>query len=135
MATMLIVEDDPAWRSLYLMEFGQQFDIFEANDGLQALSMLDWVQPDVILLDLKLPRLDGQHFLEKMAEKGVRAPVVICSGMLPEGGATPQGVHLAPKTGDLRQVRSAVRTAIRAAGVVSRTAAPEDDAGDTEWLD
>ncbi len=135
MATMLIVEDDPAWRSLYLMEFGQQFDIFEANDGLQALSMLDWVQPDVILLDLKLPRLDGQHFLEKMAEKGVRAPVVVCSGVIPEGSAALPGVQMAPKSGDLRQVRSAVRTAIRAAGVVSRTAAPEDEAGDTEWLD
>lgn len=135
MATMLIVEDDPAWRSLYLMEFGQQFDIFEANDGLQALSMLDWVQPDVILLDLKLPRLDGQHFLEKMAEKGVRAPVVICSGAIPEGTATPQGVQMAPKTGDLNQVRTAVRTAIRAAGVVSRGGAPESEASDTEWLD
>jgi len=135
MATMLIVEDDPAWRALYLMEFGQQFDIFEANDGLQALSMLDWVQPDVILLDLKLPRLDGQHFLEKLAEKGVRAPVVICSGAIPEGATTPQGVQLAPKTGDLNQVRTAVRTAIRAAGIVSRGHGPDADSGETQWLD
>ena len=135
MATMLIVEDDPAWRALYLMEFGQQFDVFEANDGLQALSMLDWVQPDVILLDLKLPRLDGQHFLQMMAEKGIHAPVVICSGAIPEGGATPQGVQMAPKTGDLNQVRTAVRTAIRAAGVVSRGREPEQETGETEWLD
>ena len=132
MATMLIVEDDPAWRSLYLMEFGKQFDIFEANDGLQALSMLDRVQPDVILLDLKLPRLDGQHFLERMAEKGIHAPVVICSGVIHEDTATPQGVQLVPKSGDLRQVRAAVRTAIRAAGAVSRSSTLQDDAGDTE---
>ena len=136
MATMLIVEDDPAWRSLYLMEFGNQFDVFEANDGLQALSMLDWVRPDVILLDLNLPRLDGRNFLQRMAAKGVTAPVVVCSGTVPEGAATPQGVQMAPKSGDLRQVRAAVRTAVQAAGVVARaTGARVEEAGEPEWLD
>ena len=135
MATMLIVEDDPAWRALYLMEFGQQFDVFEANDGLQALSMLDWVQPDVILLDLKLPKLDGKHFLEKLHDKGIHAPVVICSGAIPEGAAALQGVQMARKTGDLNHVRNAVRTAIRAAGVVSRERAPELDRNETPWRD
>ena len=135
MATMLIIEDDPAWRSLYLMEFGNQFDVFEANDGLQALEMLDWVRPDVILLDLKLPRLDGQNFLLRMAAKGVRAPVVVCSGALPEGVATPQGVQMALKSGDLRQVRTAVRTAVQAAGLVSRAASGAEETSEPEWLD
>jgi DNA-binding response OmpR family regulator len=117
------------------MEFGQQFDVFEANDGLQALSMLDWVQPDVILLDLKLPKLDGKHFLEKLHDKGVHAPVVVCSGAIPEGAAAPQGVQMAPKTGDLNHVRSAVRTAIRAAGVVARGDEPEVDRSEMHWRD
>ena len=60
---------------------------------------------------------------------------MICSGVIPEGAAALEGVHMAPKSGDLRQVRTAVRTAIRAAGVVSRTSAPQDETGDTEWLD
>jgi len=135
MAKMLIIEDDPAWRSLYLMEFGKQFDVFEANDGLQALAMLDQVEPDIILLDLRLPRMDGLNFLRQMAAKGVRAPVVVCSGALPEGPAPLQDVHMAPKSGDLRDVRSAVRAAVQSAGVASRAGLAPEDTGEPEWLD
>lgn len=134
MATMLIVEDDQAWRSLYLMEFGKHFEVFEAKDGLQALGMLDWVQPDIILLDLRLPRMDGQTFLRQMERKGVRAPVVVCSGALPETGVPVKGVQVAPKSADLRYVRSAVRTAIQSSWgplLDSGSASPDEP----EWLD
>jgi len=135
MTTMLIIEDDPAWRSLYLMEFGKQFEVFEANDGLQALSMLDWVQPDIILLDLRLPRMDGQSFLKQLAAKGIKAPVVVVSGILPETPAPIGGVQVAPKSGDLRQVRSAVRAAVRATGATTTTQLDGDESDETEWLD
>ena len=61
--------------------------------------------------------------------------MVVCSGAIPEGAAAPQGVQMAPKTGDLNYVRTAVRTAIRAAGVVSRERRPEPDASEMPWRD
>ena len=135
MATMLIVEDDPAWRGLYLMEFGKQFDVFEAKDGLQALAMLDWLKPDIILIDLRLPRMDGQTFLRQLERKGAHAPVVICSGALPEDGIPIGGAQVAPKSADLRYVRSAVRAAIRSpfgsAALVGDSSRPYEP----EWLD
>lgn len=133
MATMLIVEDDPAWRSLYLMEFGSQFEVYEANDGLQALAMLEWVQPDVILLDLRLPRMDGYKFLRQLELKGVRVPVVVCTGGLVDDEQSMAGVRVAPKSADLRDVRSAVRAAVQGPWVREVDAASPDE--DTEWLD
>ena len=135
MPTMLIVEDDPAWRSLYLMEFGTHFEIFEASDGLQALSMVERVRPDVILLDLRLPRMDGQSFLRKLEAKGVRSSVVVCTGAPPEG-PHPEGVaQMAAKTANLRDVRTAVRNVVTSLGLAQGPVAVEAEPAQSEWLD
>jgi len=42
------------------------YKVYEAVDGLQALSLLDRVQPDIILLDLNLPRLSGLDVLRRI---------------------------------------------------------------------
>jgi len=57
MARMLVVDDDPAWRALYRMAFEGQFEIFEATDGQQGLAVFDAVKPDVIVLDLRMPKM------------------------------------------------------------------------------
>jgi CheY-like chemotaxis protein len=133
--TMLIVEDDPAWRAMYLMEFGQRFQCYEAVDGLQALSMVDWVQPDIILLDLRLPRMGGAEFLQALDRKGIRTPVVVSTGWA-EGGeaARMPGVHVAMKTADLRHVRTAVREAVRAPWGADRRPARPATVPESEWM-
>ena len=135
MPTMLVVEDDPAWRSLYLMEFGTHFEIFEANDGLQALSMLDRMKPDVILLDLRLPRMDGQSFLRKLEAKGVKSSVVVCTGSPPEGPPLEGVAQVATKTSNLRDVRTAVRNVVTSLGLGTSTVVLEADSPQNEWLD
>ena len=136
MTTMLIVEDDPAWRALYSMELGHQFQLVEAVDGLQALSMLEGVQPDIILLDLKLPRMDGLDFLRVLDRKGIRTPVVMCTGMLPEEARKLfPGVRLAQKSADLRHLRSAILDALGTPWEKARPRLPEPAASEPEWLD
>src|SRR6188474_59446 len=116
MRTMLIVDDDPTWRSLYAMAFKPRFRIVEAEDGIEALGLLDRSQPDVIVLDLRLPRLNGLDFLRALERRGLRTPVVVCSGLVSEdGGFTVPGVKAAPKTADLRQLRAAVEETFTAA--------------------
>jgi DNA-binding response OmpR family regulator len=135
MPTMLIVEDDPAWRSLYLMEFGSHFEIFEANDGLQALSMLDRMRPDVILLDLRLPRMDGRSFLRKLKAKGVKSSVIVCTGSPPEGPALEGVAQVAAKTSNLRDVRTAVRNVVTSLGLAQSPVAVEAESPQSEWRD
>jgi CheY-like chemotaxis protein len=74
MMKMLVVDDDPAWRALYRMGFEGDFEVFEAVDGLDALAALDRVRPEIIVLDLKMPHLDGMGFLRQMERRGLMVP-------------------------------------------------------------
>jgi signal transduction histidine kinase len=60
MSTVLIVDDDPTAReTLVAMLEGEDYDLQLAKDGVQALQMLEQIQPDLILLDVMLPLMDG----------------------------------------------------------------------------
>jgi len=137
MMRMLVVDDDPAWRALYRMAFDSHFEIFEASDGQQGLEALDAVDPDVIVLDLRMPRMDGLDFIRRLGRRGVRGAIVVCSGALNEGERpTIPGIQLAPKSPDLRDLWTALCAAkpglTEATVTGKRAAAPEED---TFWRD
>jgi CheY-like chemotaxis protein len=138
MPRMLVVDDDPAWRALYRMAFEGPFEIAEAHDGQQGLSMLDSVRPDVILLDLRMPRMDGLDFIHRVDLRGGHPPIVVCSGTL-IWGERPSipGVQLTSKTPDLRDLWAALRAAVpevaeAGVGVLKPSSAANED---TFWRD
>jgi twitching motility two-component system response regulator PilG len=62
---ILVVEDSPTTRKVISITLGQKgYEIIEAKDGLEALSKLNEGQPDLILLDIILPKMDGYKILE-----------------------------------------------------------------------
>ena len=137
MMKMLIVDDDPAWRALYRMAFESQFEIFEASDGQQGLEVVDAVDPDVIVLDLRMPRMDGPDFVRRLRKRGVRGSIVVCSGALNEGERLklPE-IQLALKSPDLRDLwaaLSAAKPGLIEATIPSRRAAAQEE--DTFWRD
>ena len=113
MPRILLVDDDPAWRNLYRMALERQFDLFEATDGYQALSVLGSVRPNVIVLDLRMPRMDGLDFLQRLSRRSPRPKVIVCSGTFTEADR-PQipDVYLAAKTPDLKELWVALRAAV-----------------------
>ena len=114
MARMLVVEDDPAWRALFRMTFEDRFEVYEAADGQDGLSQYEAVQPDVILLDLRMPRMNGADFVRRLSRLGGVPPIVLCSGVGdPADAAQVPGVlRMASKTADLRDVWTALREAL-----------------------
>jgi CheY-like chemotaxis protein len=81
--TALVVDDDPvARRRLAAMLDQEGWSVMEAEDGRQALARLDEATPDLILLDLQMPVLDGFGFLNELhARDGTDAiPVVVVTG-------------------------------------------------------
>lgn len=61
---ILVVEDSPTTRKVISITLGQKgYDIIEARDGLEALSRLNEESPDLILLDIILPKMDGYKIL------------------------------------------------------------------------
>ena len=60
MSTVLIVDDDPTAReALVAILEGEGYDLQQAKDGVRAMQMLKQLQPDLILLDVMMPAMDG----------------------------------------------------------------------------
>lgn len=81
-STVLVVEDDPSVRDvLHLVLESEGYRVSLAGDGLEALTRLDQELPDLILLDLMLPRLDGDTFLAELERRGLwpGIPVIVLS--------------------------------------------------------
>jgi CheY-like chemotaxis protein len=79
-ATVLAVEDDPIVRAdLRLVLEDAGFEVADARDGVQAVELARTHEPDAIVLDLGLPRLDGVEATRRiLAERDV--PIVALTG-------------------------------------------------------
>lgn len=75
---LLIVEDDLAMQTALQRALGSRaITVAVCGDGLQALNTWKQLQPDVVLLDLTLPSLDGLAVLSQARQQGLQAPVLI----------------------------------------------------------
>lgn len=78
MATILVVDDEPSMRAMVrLVLESEGYDVVEANDGAQALARVENAEPDLVLLDLMMPGMDGWHFLDELHARGLRNSVRI----------------------------------------------------------
>jgi len=75
MATLLVIDDDPAWRNLYRLEFEGKWDVVEARDGVEGLVLFDALAPDLVILDLHMPRMDGLAFLAALSLRELRSAI------------------------------------------------------------
>lgn len=127
---LLIVDDHPVVRDgirgMFTGDPG--FEVLgEAGDGAQAVDLARVLDPDVILMDLRMPRMDGVAAIKELDRLGVRARVLVLTtydtdkDVLPavEAGATG---YLLKDTGRDELVR-AVRAAARGEAVLSPSVA------------
>jgi two-component system KDP operon response regulator KdpE len=83
-ATILVVEDDDETRQVLVRELGSRgYRIQEAADGRSALERWGSQRPDVVLLDLGLPDMDGLEIIRRMRREAM-TPIVILSGRYAE---------------------------------------------------
>src|SRR5687768_82378 len=80
MQRILIVEDNPdlAFGLRNNLEI-EGYDIAVAEDGLRGLDLARDLKPDLIILDLMMPGLDGYRVLRTLREEGNDTPVLILS--------------------------------------------------------
>ena len=120
MTKILIIEDEEPIRRVLVKILGEendQFVIFQAEDGKQGSKMIDEDEFDLILCDIKMPKMDGLEVLERANKKGVTTPFIMLTGH----GNIETAVHamkigaydFIPKPPDLNRLLISIRNAIK----------------------
>lgn len=84
---VLVVDDSSLMRRVIadILRASPRLDIAgEARDGLEALAQVAALAPDLVLLDIEMPRMDGLEFLAE-ARLRVAAPVIVLSSVVQAG--------------------------------------------------
>ncbi len=80
MKKILLIDDDNALRQLYAVELGsKKYTVVEASDGEQGLAVAKKENPDLILLDIMMPKLDGVATLTQLKQDAAtnKIPVIM----------------------------------------------------------
>ena len=80
---VLIVDDMPDIRLLLRLNLEQdgRFEVVgEADDGLEAIEAASMIRPDVVILDLAMPRMDGLQVIPLIKQRSPDTEVIIYSG-------------------------------------------------------
>lgn len=92
MTKIAIIEDDPVINQMYRMKFeADGFDVQLADNGKRGVELVESFHPDIILLDLSMPEMNGEEALTKIRSEdwGKTVPVIILTNL---------GEEEAPKT-------------------------------------
>lgn len=77
MKTILTIDDEASVRQSYRVMLSEQYRVLMAEDGKTGLEMLDKHHVDLILLDLIMPSMTGTEFLDQLARRGDKTPVIV----------------------------------------------------------
>lgn len=84
MTKIAIIEDDSTINQMYRMKFeAGGFEVEVAENGTQGIELVKTYQPDIVLLDLGMPEMDGAEALEKIRAEdwGKDVPVMILTNL------------------------------------------------------
>lgn len=77
---VLVIDDEPQIRRFLKIGLGSQgYKVDEAENGKSAVRLANALKPDLILLDLGLPDMDGQEVIKEMRNAGHKQPILILS--------------------------------------------------------
>src|SRR6266849_6484451 len=83
-ATILVVDDEPRVRSMLLeLLMPEGYNILTATDGKEAMDLILKSKPDLILLDIRMPRLDGITFCKalRLDREARTIPIIVVTAL------------------------------------------------------
>jgi DNA-binding response OmpR family regulator len=83
MKKVMVIEDNKELQEIYKLNFEiAGYEVLQEFDGLDGISSVVEKKPDIILLDIMMPNMDGFAFLKAMKENtNIQVPVVVCSNL------------------------------------------------------
>lgn len=129
---ILLVEDDPAMQLSLVRSFERRgMTVAACADGREALARWKAAAPDVVVLDLSLPGLDGLEVLSQARAAGLKTPVLILTARGTVGdrilGLNVGADDYLPKPFDLDELMARVQALGRRAGALAPSGAPPAD--------
>jgi len=78
MFKIALIDDEQMILDLYSRGLAKDFKVLTATNGKEGLELIENEKPDLVLIDIKMPKMDGLAMLEEMKEKGLLImPVII----------------------------------------------------------
>lgn len=83
MKKIMIIEDDKDLQEIYKLNFEMAgYEVLQEMDGLDGISSVVDNKPDIILLDVMMPNMNGFAFLKALKDNtSINIPVVVCSNL------------------------------------------------------
>ena len=78
--TILVCDDEEGIRESFKLILSDSYDLRFVNNGLQALDLLKTFSPDAMLLDIKMPKINGIEVLKQIKKLKPNLPVIIVTG-------------------------------------------------------
>ncbi|MEO5877199.1 MAG: response regulator transcription factor [Streptosporangiaceae bacterium] len=137
-AHILVVDDEPAVReSLVSSLIFEGYQVSEASDGLEALEQVDKADPDLVVLDVLMPRMDGLTACRRLRTQGDNLPVLMLTARDMVGdrvtGLDAGADDYLVKPFDLDELLARIRALLRRSTLASRSGRPSA-AADEEVL-
>lgn len=76
---IIVVDDDEGILKTFFLLFNQTYRVYLAKDSVEALERFKSVSFDLIIVDYKLPRINGLEMVSRFRELGYRGPVILIS--------------------------------------------------------
>lgn len=79
----ILIADDSSANLMLLAQILEQsgYEVVQANNGLEALNEVSLVTPDLMILDLHMPEMDGINVLVNMKKRNISIPVIVLSAV------------------------------------------------------
>ena len=112
MKKILVADDETSIRLLYSEELKEEcYEVYQAANGLEALEIVDKIPLDLVILDIKMPEMNGIEALRQIKEKRPDLPVVLSTayGEYKQDFATWASDDYLVKSSDMEDLKAVVR--------------------------
>ena len=125
MARILLVDDEEYIRQLYTEELSEEgHKVFTVATGNNLLNRIDSLQPEAVVLDIRLVDYDGLELLQEIRNQHHDLPVILCTAYdtYKEDPKSIAADHYVVKSFDLSELKMAIHRAIEADTSIRLTA-------------
>jgi YesN/AraC family two-component response regulator len=79
--TILIIDDEPLFNEMLTAFFeDSEYGVVTAADGMEGVDLFCRISPDIVITDLRMPKMDGLEVIAALKQMSPRTPIIVMSG-------------------------------------------------------